>query len=137
MVFFDTNIFLYAGSKRPDDRDKKVVASDLILSSSFVISTQVIQEYVSNVLTKQSLGLDESNITDFLISLEEENVISVSLDLIVSGIALRHRYQLSHWDSTIVAAAIESGCSTLYSEDLNNGQKFGDVTVVNPFLKAG
>ena len=134
MVFFDTNIFLYAGSKRAEDREKKVVASDLLLSSSFVISTQVVQEYVSNVLTKPKLGLDESNISDFLITLEEENVISVTLDLIVSGIALRHRHQLSHWDSTIVAAALETGCSTLYSEDLNHGQKYDGVQVINPFL---
>lgn len=43
------------------------------------------------------------------------------------------RLQVSHWDSTIIAAAQELGCKTLYSEDLNDGQDDDGVRVLNPF----
>ena len=43
---------------------------------------------------------------------------------------------VSFWDSLVVQAAIEAGCERLYSEDLNAGQKFGSVTIVNPFERS-
>jgi predicted nucleic acid-binding protein len=47
----------------------------------------------------------------------------------------RHaRHGISHWDSLMVASALEAGCETIYSEDLNHGQDYGGVKVVNPFL---
>ncbi len=46
---------------------------------------------------------------------------------------IRRRFQLSHWDSTILAAAQELGCHTLYSEDLNHGQSYDGLRVINPF----
>jgi len=53
--------------------------------------------------------------------------------LLVAAVDLQQRAQLSFWDSLIVQAAIQAGCETLYSEDLNAGQRIGTVTVVNPF----
>ncbi len=47
---------------------------------------------------------------------------------------IRRKFQVSHWDATIIAAALELGCNTLYSEDLNHGQSYDGVGVVNPFL---
>lgn len=63
-------------------------------------------------------------------------MLPVTLERILSATAtaLRRRYQLSHWDATIVAAATELGCRTLYSEDLSHGQTFGSLQVINPFL---
>ncbi|MBB5352103.1 putative nucleic acid-binding protein [Haloferula luteola] len=133
MVFFDTNILLYAGSNDPKDQEKKVVASDLISALDFSISSQVLQEFISNALGKKSLGLGESNITALIASLSEKQVVPVTLDLIRRAIILRRRFQLSHWDSTILAAAQELGCQTLYSEDFNHGQDYDGVQVVNPF----
>lgn len=46
---------------------------------------------------------------------------------------LRRRFQLSQWDATIIAAAVELGCPTVYSEDMSDGQDYGGVRVVNPF----
>ena len=47
-----------------------------------------------------------------------------------------HRYRISFWDALIVAAARKAGASVLYSEDLNHGQTFGSVQVLNPFLES-
>ena len=60
-------------------------------------------------------------------------VLPITRELVLSAVTLRRRYQLSHWDSVILAAARELGCHTLYSEDFSNGQNFDGVRVVNPF----
>ena len=133
MVFFDTNILLYAGSNDPTDKEKKAIASGLIESLDFLISSQVIQEFISNALGKRSLGLGESNITALLASLDETQALPVTLDLIRRSVDIRKRYGVSHWDSTIIAAASEAGCHTLYTEDLNPGQDYDGVRAVNPF----
>jgi predicted nucleic acid-binding protein len=56
------------------------------------------------------------------------------VDLFQSALALHLRHQISHWDALIVAAALQTGCRILYSEDINDGQDFEGVKVVNPFL---
>ena len=61
-------------------------------------------------------------------------VLPVSLELILTSVQIRRKFQVSHWDATIIAAAMELGCSTLYSEDLNRGQSYDGVRVVNPFV---
>ncbi|MGC3988340.1 MAG: PIN domain-containing protein [Chthoniobacteraceae bacterium] len=61
-------------------------------------------------------------------------VLPITYPLIVRSVALRRRHQIGHWDATIVAAALELGCKTLYSEDLNHGQDYDGVRVINPFL---
>ena len=47
---------------------------------------------------------------------------------------IKKRYQTSYWDAAILAAAASAGCTTLLSEDLNNGQNYDFVCVINPFL---
>ena len=48
-------------------------------------------------------------------------------------VELQQKAQLSFWDAMIVQAAVEAGCDKLYSEDMNAGQRFGSVVIVNPF----
>jgi predicted nucleic acid-binding protein len=61
-------------------------------------------------------------------------VLPITHELILQGVSLRRRYRISHWDSTILAAALELGCKILYSEDFNHGQNYDGIQVVNPFL---
>jgi len=53
---------------------------------------------------------------------------------VLNALQLRDRFQVSYWDAAIIAAAQDLGCSTIYSEDLNDGQDYGGVKVVNPFF---
>lgn len=55
--------------------------------------------------------------------------------MLLDAIDLQRKAQLSFWDSLIVQAAIQSNCDRLYSEEMNPGQRFGSVTVVNPFQR--
>ena len=132
--FLDTNILLYSGSQAADDTPKRRIAAQLVASLDFAISTQVVQEYIANALRKRELGLSELNVQALLDSLDAIVVLPVSVHLIRKAWALRALYSISHWDATIVAAAQELGCQTLYSEDLQHGQTYDGVKVVNPFL---
>jgi len=132
-VFLDSNILLYACSAADADGEKKAVAERLILEADFGLSTQVMQEFIANALHKKELGISESGIDATMELCCQVHVLPVTRELVISGIILRRQFQLSHWDSTILAAARELGCHTLYSEDLNHGQNYDGVQVINPF----
>lgn len=131
--FVDTNILLYAGSNAPADASKKRIASALLAELDFCLSSQVVQEYLSNALGKKVLGISTEQIENLLESLRDVTVQPVSYSLILDAWKLRRVFQVSHWDATIIAAAQSLGCEILYSEDMNDGQDYGGVRVVNPF----
>lgn len=109
--------------------------SDAISTGTGVISHQVVQE-VLNVLTSRFPGSAASDEADRLLRevLEPLWRIQPSIALYRSALNLKARYQLHFYDALIVAAAIESGCERLISEDFQHGQRFESVTVHNPFL---
>ncbi len=133
-AFLDSNILLYASSRAPSDREKNRQAQQLILAAPFALSAQVLQEFIANALRKKELGITEANINATLEMASQVTVLPISLDLVLAGVALCRRFQLSHWDATIIAAAQSLGCKTLYSEDMQHGQDYDSVTIINPFL---
>ena len=132
-VFLDSNILLYACSSAPEDRDKRRVAEGLILNRPFALSAQVLQEFIANAVRKPRLGISESNIDATLRLAAMVKVQAVTHEIVVSAVILRRRFQISQWDATILASAAELGCKTVYSEDMNHGQHYGGVRVINPF----
>jgi len=132
-AFLDANILLYSCSQAPADASKRQCAEQLMLTTRFGLSTQVLQEFIANALRKKALGISEANIDATLSLGSLVPVLPVTLELIITGVSLRRRYQVSHWDATIIAAAQALDCTTLYSEDLSHGQDFDGVRVVNPF----
>jgi predicted nucleic acid-binding protein len=133
-VFLDANILLYASSSAPADAAKRERARALMIETPFALSAQVLQEFIANALRKKSLGLSEANIDATLELASHVPVQPITRELVVKATALRRRHQVSHWDATILAAAAELGCRTLYSEDLAHGQDYDGVRVVNPFV---
>lgn len=133
-AFLDANILLYACSSASEDAAKRATAEGLILNTRFALSAQVLQEFIANSLRKKALGITEAGIEATLELASHVPVLPVTLELILKAIPLRRRYPISHWDSTIVAAAQTLGCTTLYSEDLQHSRNYDGVTVINPFL---
>ena len=133
-VFLDANILLYASSGAAGDSEKRRRAQELMVSAPFALSAQVLQEFIANALKKRVLGISEDNIAAMLELASQVQVLPISLEVVVSAVSLRRRFQISQWDATILAAALELGCKTLYSEDLNHGQDYDGVRVINPFL---
>ena len=133
-IFLDANVLLYASSNAAEDKTKRERAQALMIATPFALSAQVLQEYIANALRKKQLGISETNIHAMLELAATSTVLPVSLELILTSVQIRRKFQVSHWDATIIAAAMELGCSTLYSEDLNHGQNYDGVRVVNPFV---
>lgn len=132
--FIDTNILLYAYDL--DSPEKRAVARSIISQAwakprSCVISVQVLLEFHVNFIRK---GNSDSEAAALIDDFCHWPVIENTLSLLRSGMELKARWQLSLWDSMILAAAHASGASELLTEDLNHGQDYGGVRVVNPFL---
>ena len=68
-------------------------------------------------------------------SLEAYPVLAVTEAVFWAALQIKNRYKLSYWDSAIIAAAVELGCQTVYSEDLNHGQSYAGIRVINPFVE--
>lgn len=128
-AFADTNVVIYALGAN-EDRTARAVA---ILEAGPVISSQVINETVSVLTRKHGFTLtDAHKAATYLLDICE--VMPVDDATIRESIRLAGRYQLSHWDSLIAAAALLAGCDTLLSEDFQHGQVLDDrLAVLNPF----
>lgn len=129
-IFLDTNILLYAFSAK--DLQKQNVAKNIVLSDA-VISTQVINEVTVNLIKK--FDFSEDNIQKFLSSsYMRYQVVDLNYDIFSTASSLRKSYLFSYYDSAIVAAALISDCTILYSEDMHNELLIENrLRIVNPF----
>lgn len=127
--FADTNVAIYAVDADVAKREKALA----VLAARPVISTQVVNEYLNVLLTKRKLDRASANeLARALMATSE--VASVTPDITDLAMSIGERHQINHWDALIVAAALATGCDTLYSEDLQDGQVLeGRLTVKNPF----
>lgn len=131
--FVDTNVLLYAASKALEDSAKRQRARELLAQPGFGFSAQVLQEFYSVAVTKQRLQMTHEDAVAVLEALNTFPVWPVTR-LVLEAIANKQRFQISYWDAAILTAAKQMGCSTVYSEDLNSGQDYDGVRVVNPFV---
>lgn len=130
-AFLDTNILVYAYAI---DRDEKWRTAIRLLEEGASISVQCLNEFAA--VARRKLGFDWPTIetaSDYIVDLCTA-VQPLTLGIHQHGLMLTRSYGLSLWDGMIVAAAIESGCDTLYSEDMHAGLVVdGRLRVVNPF----
>jgi predicted nucleic acid-binding protein len=132
--FVDSNVVLYQFS--PNDPGKQAIAKDwmLVLWSRGAgrISWQVIHEFYSISVNKFKIPtITARRIIDGL--LEWDPAVPTTR-VLYGAWHWCDRANINYWDALIVAAAEQSECRWLLSEDLQDGQHFGSVTVINPFL---
>ena len=128
-AFIDTNIVIYALGQ---SSAKTVLAAPLFVHHP-TISTQVLSETANVSLKKLALPLSETR--KLLAMLEATCRVEIITPATMQrALDIAGRYGFSWFDSLIVASAIEAGCDTLYTEDLQHGQVIeGKLTVTNPF----
>lgn len=131
--FVDTNVLVYAASNALADRARRDLALELLDRSDLAMSAQVLAEFYSVATSKSKLHLTHEEAVILLQSVDRIPTCPITRELVMDAIELRHRCQISYWDAAIIAAAKRMGCTTVYSEDLNPGQNYDDVTIVNPF----
>ncbi|MBU3597382.1 PIN domain-containing protein [Polynucleobacter bastaniensis] len=129
-IFFDTNTLLYLLSS--DTKKADWVSKNL--EQSNVISVQVLNEFTSASIRK--IKISNSELDEFLdLFTSTFNVRSVDIDTFETGLMVSRRYGYQHYDSMIIAAALQAGCEKLYSEDMQHRQVIDKrLQIVNPFL---
>jgi predicted nucleic acid-binding protein len=132
-VFVDTNVLIYAVDTF--DRKKHEAArtwrAELWKSNRGRVSFQVLQEFFAKVAQKWPAARDDARaeVRDLL----KWKPVTVDEVIIERGWKIQDKYKLSFWDALIVAAARQSLCGYLLTEDLQVGQEIEGVIVVNPF----
>ena len=131
-VFVDSNIWLYAKLDGGDAVKSDKARACLLCPMEFIISSQVMVEVGNNLLKRGRL--DEVRIRLHLTDLLDSSELTpLNRTVVLLASSLRSNGTWSYWDSLIVAAALESGCSELWSEDLQAGRVVeGRMTIVNP-----
>lgn len=132
-VFVDTNIWFYALTT--SDETKRTAANVLIDSlDTPVINGQVVRELCCNLLKKASF--DEAGIQELVQMLYADcRFVADHANIYLSAAKLRQQKAFSYWDSLIIGAALEAGCGTIYSEDMQHQRLVnGSLRIINPFL---
>ena len=133
MPFVDTNILLYAICPREMDREKAMRARDVLRRNDLILSVQVLQEfYVQATRTSRAQPLSHEEATALINLWLRFPIVETTVALMQTALRFKERHQTSYWDGAILAAAASAGCSELYSEDLNHGQSYDGVRVINP-----
>ena len=134
--FLDTNIFVYSfdvSSPKKAAQARKLIRS-AIETRGGIVSYQVVQEFFNVALRRFSRPMSVVDAEQYL-STTFRPLLSVNSSQALYGEALRieARFQLPWYDSLIVASAIEGHCEVLYSEDFQDAQQLGSITISNPF----
>ena len=134
MIFLDTNVLLYAVSARGGEEAKRLTAINLLAAGGYATSGQVHAEFYYQATARLKPPIPHEQALAWLDRFRRFDVIPVTGAIVAAGAANAVRYKISYWDGAILAAAAEIGADMLYSEDLSNGQRYGSVRVVNPFV---
>jgi predicted nucleic acid-binding protein len=135
--FLDTNIFAYAFDAKAPAKARRAIrlirqAAD---TGEGVVSYQVVQEFFNLAFRRFAQPMSVVDAEQYLITVFRPLLaVHSSSALYIEGLRIAGKYQLSWYDSLIVAAALQSQCTVLFSEDLQHGQKIEDLRIENPFV---
>ncbi|MBL7006463.1 MAG: PIN domain-containing protein [Spirochaetia bacterium] len=134
-IFIDTNILVYTLDNKDKERKKKAreIIKNVIDTYQAVISTQVIKEFY--VVATKKLNIDPIIVKNIIHNFHNMEIVNNDLEIIEQAIDISVISQLSFWDSLIIAAAERSNCEYIISEDLNAGQIYRGVELINPFKR--
>lgn len=133
--FLDTNILVYAYDLSAGL--KHTLAAQLVEecweNQNGCLSLQVLQEFFVTVTRKIIMPLDHQTARQIVADLTQWRLHTPKASDLLQAIDLQQIYQLVFWDALVVQSAASMGCKQLFSEDLNHGQVYGIVQVINPF----
>ncbi|MGY5800638.1 PIN domain-containing protein [Rhizobium sp. LEGMi12c] len=128
--FLDTNVLLYALTA-----EEQAEKAQSLLAQPFAISAQALNEFANVGRKKLRMPWEDIHEAIEAIVAVAAIIVPVNEKITLTGLRLAQRYQLSFYDATMVAAAIEAGCERFYSEDLHNGLVVEkQLMIINPFV---
>jgi predicted nucleic acid-binding protein len=129
-AFFDSNVLIYAMVSGDTRRER----AQQLVAQGGVISVQVLNEFVAVARRKMRMLWE-----DVFEALDQVRIlfpspVSITLDTHEAALKIAQQYGFGIYDAQIVSSAIDANCSTLYSEDLQDGQVIEkQLTIRNPF----
>jgi len=133
--FVDTNVLVYADDRSAGPRRERArqLIRETMASGSGALSLQVLQEYFA--VATRKLGLSAAAARRRVELFSKLDVVILGAEDILAAIDLHRLHALSIWAALVIRAALNAGCRTLYSEDLQDGQRIDGLEVVNPFRR--
>lgn len=133
--FLDTNILVYAYDHSAGQ--KHALASQLMEAcwehENGCLSIQVLQEFFVTVTRKIAIPLDHQTARQIVADLAQWSLHTPTANDFLQAIDLKQIHQLAFWDAQMIQSAASLGCKQVLSEDLNHGQMYGTLQVINPF----
>jgi predicted nucleic acid-binding protein len=128
--FFDTNVLIYAALTPADPRAEP---ARVLLGQGGLISVQVLNEFIHTARYKFRQPWNQ--VLETIADIRElcPTVTPLTVEVGEHGLAIAQRYGYHLWDALVIAAALEASCDTLYSEDMQDGQKIEGMRIRNPF----
>jgi len=130
-AFFDTNVLLYAVA----ENDPRSAQAEELLAAGGVLSVQILNEFVS--VARRKILMSWSDVTEALEAFRVlcPSPLPITMEIHEAALKIAEKHGYNIYDALVVAAALETGCATLYSEDLHSGQTISSqLTIRNPFL---
>lgn len=134
--FLDTNIFVYSFDRASEAKVQRAtqLIQQAVATRKGIVSYQVVQEFFNVALRRFLQPMSAAEAEQYLGTVFRPLLaVQSSQALYSEALRLKDKHKLPWYDSLIVAAALEARCSVLYSEDFQNGQRFGDLQIENPF----
>ncbi len=128
--FFDSNVLIYAMVSGDSRRER----AQQLVAQGGVISVQVLNEFVA--VARRKMRMPWEDVIDALdaVRILFPSPMAITVDTHEAALKIAQQYGFGIYDALVVAAAIEAKCSTLYSEDLQDGQVIEErLTIRNPF----
>jgi predicted nucleic acid-binding protein len=135
LQFVDTNVLVYAHDVSAGEKYQRAsrLVEELWENEHGCLSVQVAQEFYTTITGKVKKPLESGTAAEILDALSTWKVHAPDMKDVLRAIEIQRRYQVSFWDAMILASAIKLNCDVVWSEDLNDGQVYEGVRIVNPF----
>jgi predicted nucleic acid-binding protein len=128
--FFDTTVLIYSiSSEQP-----RAAMAEKLLAGGGWISVQVLNEFAAVARRKLDMSWEETREALLAIRVLCETPTPLSIETHQAALEIAARYGYQIYDALILAAALESHCDILYTEEMQNGQSIGPLIIRNPFL---
>jgi len=133
-AFVDTNVLVYAIESQGRALAKPDRARTLLQAPDLCLSTQVLGEFYRAVTSsRRAQPLEHSEAVAWVQVWKRFDLLGITVAHVDLALALRERFEIAYYDALILSSAQMAGCRTVFSEDLNAGQSYDGVQVVNPF----
>jgi predicted nucleic acid-binding protein len=128
-AFFDTTMLVYAFA---DEGNKTTVAEEL-LSGGGIVSIHVLNEFVAVARRKLDMSWEEISEAVAAIRALCEPPVPITIEIHEEALRIAQRHKYHIYDALVLAAALESNCTLVYSEDMHHSERIGSLTIRNPF----